>query len=859
MSSRCVLSSDKCSGDLRPRNSFDDNVAEIIRRRAGLLRVDSVCGFHFCQIVDLYPLSEKKCCNPVGKHSKPAVFQLRMITMEMVHKYRVVLPASLVPGKKLCTNCVKALNARLLQYGDANENRQQTEAPTTSRAQVQEGKGEADNLVGDGKPREINTNDADYDEIFPTPPDTALSDLNKCLTFLSLDPCDTQKLKYVKRYPGDLLASIKSKIITKMEKSSGLNFDDLRRSEEQSFHEMLEQLRTAYHLTSEETMKMQILSVLPASWSLKQVADFFNVSVSVVRRVRSLVSEQGILPTPLGRRRMGLCEEVKKKVISFYEENSRQLPGIKDHVTVKVGDTKVQRQKMLVLMTLKELYANFKSDYADLQISFSKFAELRPRECVLAGASGTHSVCVCIYHENFSLLIEGAHLEKHEDGKHKFMSTSDVLNLAICPEPKSACYLGECKKCPGFTSIQEKLEVNFDERMQTEVEYKKWVSTDRAALLTCISTTDEFVEHVEDVLPSFLCHHFVAKEQAMFLKNAKAGLKRGSCIAIGDFSENYSVCHQAAIQDTHWDNTQITLHPFVCYYVNSEGEQQIFNFVVVSDYMKHETLAVSAFQHRLIAKLKENIQDLEEVHYMTDGSSAQYKNKFNALNLRMHFEDFQVKGRWHFFASCHGKGPCDGLAGRMKRLAMLESLRRVREESILTARQFYEWAKRVFMDSTWVELVTKEEIEEFRVQYGLRYRKDVPALEGISSAHCLIPLSTNVIQVKQYSSADTCLYVYHGDLTAPKFDDLHGFIMVSQDCAWYLGYVTERYQTENKVEVRWLEQDGPLHFKFPEVDERKVISISDVISVVNVEAVTEVTFKLTKRCAKYGNDEQLKR
>lgn len=39
--------------------------------------------------------------------------------------------------------------------------------------------------------------------------------------------------------------------------------------------------------------------------------------------------------------------------------------------------------------------------------SFSKFAELRPRNCVLAGASGTHTVCVCAIHQNVKLMLEG--------------------------------------------------------------------------------------------------------------------------------------------------------------------------------------------------------------------------------------------------------------------------------------------------------------------------------------------------------------------------------------------------------------------------------------------------------------------
>ena len=36
---------------------------------------------------------------------------------------------------------------------------------------------------------------------------------------------------------------------------------------------------------------------------------------------------------------------------------------------------------------------------------FSKFAEFRPKECVLPGSSGTHSVCVCTKHQNVKLMI----------------------------------------------------------------------------------------------------------------------------------------------------------------------------------------------------------------------------------------------------------------------------------------------------------------------------------------------------------------------------------------------------------------------------------------------------------------------
>jgi hypothetical protein len=44
---------------------------------------------------------------------------------------------------------------------------------------------------------------------------------------------------------------------------------------------------------------------------------------------------------------------------------------------------------------MKELYSHFKNP--GVKVGFSKFAFLRPRNFIMAGASGTRSVCVCMY------------------------------------------------------------------------------------------------------------------------------------------------------------------------------------------------------------------------------------------------------------------------------------------------------------------------------------------------------------------------------------------------------------------------------------------------------------------------------
>ena len=112
------------------------------------------------------------------------------------------------------------------------------------------------------------------------------------------------------------------------------------------------------------------------------------------------------------------------------------MPGKKDFVSVRKAEGRVHVQKRLVLCNLRELYRMFKDRYPNEVIGFSKFADLRPKHCVLAGASGTHSVCVCTFHQNVKLMMIG--------GKLSDLTASDGTSLktyqhciaqAICNPP----------------------------------------------------------------------------------------------------------------------------------------------------------------------------------------------------------------------------------------------------------------------------------------------------------------------------------------------------------------------------------------------------------------------------------------
>lgn len=75
--------------------------------------------------------------------------------------------------------------------------------------------------------------------------------------------------------------------------------------------------------------KIQIISLLPSSWSRNEIMEEFGVSDYVIKLTRELVKEQGILPHLSKKKFRKVGDDVIKKVIEYYEDdvNSRLCPG----------------------------------------------------------------------------------------------------------------------------------------------------------------------------------------------------------------------------------------------------------------------------------------------------------------------------------------------------------------------------------------------------------------------------------------------------------------------------------------------------------------------------------------------------
>eukprot|EP00731_Ephydatia_muelleri_P003574 Em0001g3574a len=515
--------------------------------------------------------------------------------------------------------------------------------------------------------------------------------------------------------------------------------------------EMVQQLKEKFRSATTRSERIKILTVLPKSWSKRKIAKEFGVSRYLARRAKKLVAEKGILsgPNPKGGR--ALPVEIEEEVHTFFwsDSISHTMPGKKDFLSVKGADGKrVHRQKRLVLCNLKEAYREFKLCHPDMKIGFTKFSLLRPKECVLAGASGTHSVCVCTIHQNTKLMMVGSKLEILTGGKFKHYR--HCLAAMQCNPPNVGCYFGECELCPGTEPLHTCLQDAMDRNDVDAVEFQQWTTTDRATLETKVLSVNEFLDTFVTMVKKLLVHDFVAKQQTAFMQKTKESLKEGEFLVIADFSENYSFVVQDEVQSLHWNNGSATIHPFVCYYV-AEGTLNTLCYVVISECNQHDTIAVHLFQRKLLDFVTRECggKRPQKVYYMSDGCAAQYKNCKNFTNLCYHLVDFGVRAEWHFFATSHGKSAGDGAGGTLKRVACRASLQRPYQDQILTARQLYEFAITEIkgMDFTFASQ-EEHDREASLLEERLKASRTVP---GTQKLHSFVPLSNNTVEVKSFS------------------------------------------------------------------------------------------------------------
>lgn len=347
-------------------------------------------------------------------------------------------------------------------------------------------------------------------------------------------------------------------------------------------------------------------------------------------------------------------------------------------------------------------------------------------------------------------MIDELNFEKlAPDSELLIKNYKDCFNFVLCKIPQPSCFLLECTSCPGIETFLNKVSTALEANEISEIICRSWQSTDRCTLKKMFFSSEDFIGEMSTQFKKLLPHNFIAKRQSEYFQEKNNNLQDGEVILQCDFSENYAYVAQDAVQGFHYNNDQCTVHPAVFYY--KEGnEMKHRNIVLLSDCTTHDTAAVYILQQTVIPEIKKVCPNVKKIYYFTDGAKQHYKNRYQIINLINHEKDFNVKAEWHFHATAHGKGACDGVGAVLKREATRASLQRKPQDAILNAKALFDWAKE-HIKSIQFFIYSKQQHEKMKRSLNKRFSA-APSVTKIQSAHCFIVTPHNKLNVYRYSN-----------------------------------------------------------------------------------------------------------
>lgn len=396
----------------------------------------------------------------------------------------------------------------------------------------------------------------------------------------------------------------------------------------------------------------------------------------------------------------------KARVVHFLKTppHSTPLPGQKD-ITAR------GQQKYAINDTLSNLYKKYRNKYPDSKMSLATFCRQRPPYMRTINYTDRRQ-CLCVHHENGVLKLKAL---KKPTSISKFLNENTDQDIETMLE-----------------GLSDEV-INFREWQREDIPYQD--SFVRKLRLKEVEIPkDEFCEKFKDEFTDLRQHVVRMNNQFEELEQLKNNLPPLTAITCQvDYSENFCCSFQDEPSQAFYDRSQVTLHPMVINYKNNEGLVKHKSFVGITGEKLHSAPTTFAFIKHMIPKVQELLPRLSVVHYISDSPVSQYRNKSILHIVANHSEYFPgVSSSWDYLESGHGKGPCDGVGGAIKRFAN----NAIKSGTIIgNASQFYDWAKEnnQKMDCFFI---TSADIKNAE-----RILKNAKAAKGLSKSHSLRPFN----------------------------------------------------------------------------------------------------------------------
>ena len=337
--------------------------------------------------------------------------------------------------------------------------------------------------------------------------------------------------------------------------------------------------------------------------------------------------------------------------------------------------------------------------------------------------------------------------------------------------------------------------------LPAEVKYSQWKRvTDtegkkKMKIVSHTATKVQFADILEEETEDFKQHVERVKIHYDQLKALKDRLPQNHAIVQMDFAENYTCQASEEVQSAYWNASMVTLHPVVSYMFH-EDIMEHTSRVFLSDELGHNSATVFAIMKKLVSEIKTVTPNLKHIHYYTDGPTSQYRNKSIFYIVSRHKSLFGVSASWNYFEAGHGKGPCDGVGGSVKRMA--DEAVKQRKVVIQDAHDFFSCTQQHMCASS-VSFIFVPQEDCKAAQQEIDSFGELKALPGTMKIHAMASLPDQPGQIVVRETSCCCERCFTLDS-----------VSVDSPCKWQRHHLTE-YQPPGKHICRF-----HLRFKIPD-------------------------------------------
>lgn len=407
-------------------------------------------------------------------------------------------------------------------------------------------------------------------------------------------------------------------------------------------------------------------------------------------------------------------------------DNSVVLPGKRDNV---------RGQGLFGLVdTMENLYTKFCIEFPEYKLSRSTFFAARPAYIKLVAYTRRRQ-CVCQRHADVALKMQVAKVLPRSAMALCAMS-DDEIRKKLCTMPSSMTVIRYLNWKAQEISIENRV---IKKTKLTRVEEKR----------------SDFIDNLVGGMSVFREHCRRVVVQYQQLKHLQSRMMPKFEVTVQlDYAENWAVKYQDEIAAVYFDKNQITIHPMIVHYkvMGTECDELCHkSFVGVSSVTAHSVPTTFAFISALMSRLKALLPELKVVHFISDSPSSQYRNR-SMCSLVARFPSVfnGIEASWSWLESGHGKGPCDGIGGGIKKKA--DNL--VKSGKVITNTD--EFCATIASAKPKLEILRVEAKEVNHCKQVINTWKP-PAVPGIGAAHTIVPVGP-VMMIRDTSCFEDCCY-----------------------------------------------------------------------------------------------------